>query len=167
MSIPDKTRVEALEFLVKWKELMEYQTGEKIKVLRYDHVRKYKDSFLQFGQNNSIETHFTNRKDGVAKEKNRALLEKIRYLLSNTSLDKSFWVEAIEYASHLLNRLLKTVIGGKIPLEIWSGGAARDHGSLKAFGCPAYIDVKKDMLNSKVNKLVYSGYKEDLKGYKL
>jgi len=47
---------------------------------------------------------------------NRALLEKFRYLLSNVSLDKSFWAEAIEYISHLLNRLLTTAIAGKTPL---------------------------------------------------
>ena len=56
---------------------------------------------------------------------NRVLLEKIWYLLSNASLDKSFWVEAIVYASHLLNRLPTTAIWGKTLLEIWSGGAAR------------------------------------------
>jgi len=71
------------------------------------------------------------------------------------------------YASHLLNRLLTTVIGGKTPLEIWSGGAAHDHGSLRVFDCPPYVDVKEDMLESKVNKLVFLGYKKDLKGYEL
>ena len=71
------------------------------------------------------------------------------------------------YASHLLNKLPTTTIGGKISLEIWLSGAAHDHGSLRIFGCPAYVDVKKDMLDSKVNKLVFWGYKEDLKGYKL
>ena len=54
-------------------------------MLRYDHVEEYKDSFLQFGQNNDIETHFTNEKDGVAREVNHALLEKVQYLLSNAS----------------------------------------------------------------------------------
>ena len=52
-------------------------------------------------------------------------------------------------------------------MEIWSSEAAREHGSLRVFGCPAYINVNKDMLDSKVNKLVFLGYKEDLKGYKL
>jgi len=52
-------------------------------------------------------------------------------------------------------------------LEIWSGRAARDHGSLRVFGCQAYVDVKTDMLNSNANKLVFLGYKENLKGYKL
>ena len=87
--------------------------------------------------------------------------------MSNASLDKSFWAESIKYASHLLNKLLMTVIRDKTPLEIWSGGAARDHGSLRVFSCPAYVDVKKDMLDSKMNKLVFLGYKKDLNGYKL
>ena len=71
------------------------------------------------------------------------------------------------YANYLLNKLPTNAIGGKTPLKIWSGGAARDHGSLREFGCPAYVDVKKDMLDSKENKLVYLRYKEVLKGYKL
>jgi len=33
-------------------------------------------------------------------------------------------------ASHFLNRLPMTVLGGMSPLEIWSGWDARDHGSL-------------------------------------
>jgi len=52
---------------VKWKKLMENQRGRKIKVLRCDHVEKYRDLFLQFGQNNGIVTHFTNEKIGVAR----------------------------------------------------------------------------------------------------
>ena len=100
-------------------------------MLRYDHVQEYKDSFLQFGQNNGIVTYFINGKDGVAKEMNHALLEKVWYLLFNASLDKSFWAEAIMHASQLLNRLSTTVIGGKTPLEFWIGGATRDHSSLR------------------------------------
>jgi len=47
------------------------------------------------------------------------------------------------------------------------GEAARDHGSLIVFNCLTYVDVKKNMLDSKVNKLVFLRYKEDLKDYKL
>jgi len=59
-------------------------------VFRYDHVEEYKDSFLKFGQNNGIVTHFTNGKEGVAKEMYHALLEKVQYLLSNASLTNRF-----------------------------------------------------------------------------
>ena len=104
------------------------------KCASYNHVEKYKNSFLQFGHNNVIITYFTNGKNCVAKEMNRALLEKVRYLLFNAQLDKSFSAEAIVYDSHLLNRPLMTAIGGKTPLDIWSSGAARDFSLLRVFG---------------------------------
>ena len=88
---PMRQRVKVLELLMKWKNLMKNQISRKIKVLRYDHIEEFKDSFLQFGQNNSIVTHFINGKDGIAKEINRYLLEKVQYLLSNALIDKSFW----------------------------------------------------------------------------
>ena len=50
-----------------------------------------------------------------------------------------------------------TAIGGKTLLEIWLGGADRGYGFLRVFACPAYVDVKKDMLDSKANKLVLLG----------
>ena len=44
-----------------------------------------------------ISVHFiVGKQIGMAKEMNSALLEKVRYLLSNASLDKSFWAETIE-----------------------------------------------------------------------
>jgi len=106
---------------------MENQTGRKIKVLQFDHVGEYKDQFLQFDQNNGMKMHFTIQKDGIAKKINRALLKKVRHLLSIESLDKSFWANALVYANYLMNRLSSTAIGDKIPLNIWSGGAAQDY----------------------------------------
>jgi len=60
------------------------------------------------------------------------------------------------YVSHLLNRLLTTVIRGKTPLEMV---------------CLEYLVVRHMLMSkkicSKANKLVFLRYKEDLKGYKL
>ena len=61
---------------------------------------------------------------------NLSLPKKLQYLLSNAQLHKSFWSEALEYAGQIINRLSSTVIGGKIPLNIWSGGVAEDYGLL-------------------------------------
>ena len=55
------------------------------------------------------------------------MLEKVQCLLSNAQLDKSFWVEAIIYASYLINGLSSTAIGGKTSLDIWLSGAAQDY----------------------------------------
>jgi len=87
-------------------------------VLQFDHIRVCKDRFLRFSQNNSIGIHFKVEKHRMVKEMNRSLLEKIQCLLSNTQLDKLFWAEALKYASHFMNRMPLTAIGGKTLLDI-------------------------------------------------
>ena len=62
--------------------------------------------------------------------------------VSNARLDKSFWTEAIVYASHLINGLSSTAIGGKTTLDIWSGGAAYDYDLRRVFRNPAYFVPK-------------------------
>ena len=74
--------------------------------------------FLRFGQNIGIGTRFTEGIHGLTKKINRYLLEKVRWLLYNARLDRSFGAEVVVYTSHLING--STTIGGKTPLEIWS-----------------------------------------------
>ena len=56
------------------------QTGRKIKEFQTGNVKRYKNQFLQFGQNTGI---FTDEIHELAKEINRSLQEKARCLLSN------------------------------------------------------------------------------------
>ena len=90
-----RQRCEALDMFVKWKEIIEKQTGRKIKELQVGNVERYMDQFLQFGQNTGIGTHFTEGIHGLAKEINCFLLKNARCLLSNARLDKSFWAEVL------------------------------------------------------------------------
>jgi len=46
---------------------MKNQISRKIKVLRYDHVEEYIDSFLQFGQNMVLRPTSQIKKFGVAR----------------------------------------------------------------------------------------------------
>ena len=78
---------------------MEKQTGRKIKELQIGTVERYKNQFLQFGQNIGISTYFSDGIHELAKKINRSFLKKIRCLLSNAQLDKSFWNEALVYVS--------------------------------------------------------------------
>ena len=142
---------------------MERQIGRKIKELHIGNVRKDMYQFLRFGQNTGIATHFTTGTEGLAKDVVRSLLEEVRRLLSNAGLDRSFWAEATEYASHLMNR--STAIGGRAPLNIWSGEAAQGHGVLREFGSPAYFSAKNGKVNPRVKRFVYLGVKGN--SYKL
>ena len=98
---------------------------------------------------------------------NRTLLEKVRCMLSNSRLDKKFWAEAVNYASHLINRLPSAVIGGKTPMEMWSEKHAQDYDSLCIFRCPAYYHVKDGKLDPHARKVIFVGFKGGIKGFKL
>ncbi|KAH9650170.1 Integrase catalytic domain-containing protein [Citrus sinensis] len=155
-----RAKDEVLEIFVKWKKLVETQTGRKIKVLRSDNGGEYtSDPFLQVCQNEGIKRHFTVRhtpqQNSVAERMNRTLLEKVRCMLSNAGLDKRFWAEAVSYASHLVNRLPSAAIGGKTPMEMWSGKYAQDYDFLRIFRCLAYYHVKDAKLDPRARKAIF------------
>ena len=67
----------------------------------------------------------------------------------------SFWAEVIVCASHLINGLSSTAIGGKTPLNIWSSGAAQNYDLLRAFESLAYFSDKDGKVNSREQKFVF------------
>ena len=85
---------------------------------------------------------------------NRTLLTKVRCMLSNVGLDKKFCAETVSYISYLVNRLPSTAIGGKTPIEMWSGRHAQDYDSLRKFKCPTYYHI-------------FMGFKGGVKRFKL
>jgi len=58
------------------------------------------------------------------------LLEKFHCILSNTGLSKSFSIEALVYACHLINKLPSSATGGKTPLKVWLEKVAQDYNLL-------------------------------------
>ena len=70
------------------------------------------------------------------------------------------------YACYLVNRLPSSVIGGKTPLEVWSGTAV-DYDLLRVFGCPAYYHVKEDKLDPRAKKGLFVSFKKGIKGFKI
>ncbi|KAM1413627.1 hypothetical protein ACFX2I_005509 [Malus domestica] len=90
--------------------MVENQTGRKIKILRSDNGGEYtSDPFFKVCKEEGIVRHFsvrgTPQQNGVAERLNRTLLEKVRCMLSQSGLSKSFWAEAVNYACHIINRL--------------------------------------------------------------
>ena len=88
-------------------------------------------------------------------------------MLSNVQLDKSFWAEEIVYASHLINGLSLTAIGGKTLLKVWSEKAAQGHGLLRKFGSPTYFSAKNGKVNLRAKKFLFLYVKRNIKGYRL
>ena len=64
------------------------------------------------------------------------------------------------YASHLINGLSSTAIGGKTPLEVWSEKPTQDHGLLREFRSPAYFSAKDGKVNPRAKMFVFLGIKK-------
>jgi len=73
----------------------------------------------------------------------------------------------LTYSCYLVNKLLLSVIGGKTPLEVWSGKTAQDYDSLRVFRYPPYYHVKEVKLDPRAKKCVFVGFKKGVKGYKI
>ncbi|KAH9800324.1 hypothetical protein KPL71_000620 [Citrus sinensis] len=167
-----KNKNEVLGIFLKWKKMVETQTGRKIKRLRSDNSGEYKnDPFLQICQDEGIVRHFTVRdtpqQNGVVERMNRTILEKVRCMLSNAGLGKEFWAEAVVYACHLINRLPSTAIEGRTPMEMWTGKPTTDYNSLHVFGCTVYYHVKESKLDPRANKAFFMSIIGGVKGYRL
>ncbi|KAG9455031.1 hypothetical protein H6P81_007935 [Aristolochia fimbriata] len=170
---PTKTpSLGVLGVFLKWKAHVENQTGRKIKVLRIDNGGEYKsDPFLKVYQDCGIVRHFTVREtpqqNGVSERMNKTLVEKVRCMLSNPGLGRKFWAEAVTYAQHLVNRLPSSAIGGKTPLEVWSGKPAIDNDSLHVFGSITYYHVNESKLDPRAKKALFMSFNAGVKGYRL
>jgi hypothetical protein len=84
-------------------------------------------------------------------------------------LGQEFKTEAMGTACYLVNRSPSSTLDDKTPQEVWTGKKPLlTH--LKVFGREAYVHVPKEnksKLDKKVEKCIFIGYKDGLKGYKL
>jgi hypothetical protein len=100
---------------------------------------------------------------------NKTLMKKARCMLSGAGLGQEFWSKAVGTASYLVNRSPSSALDDKTPQEVWTGKApSLTH--LKVFSCNAYVHVPKEnmsKMDKKVEKCIFIGYKDGLKGYKI
>ena len=62
----------------------------------------------------------TPQQNGVAERRNRTLMDMVRSMVSNTTLLKSMWGEALNMAIYILNNVPSKSLP-KTPFELWTG----------------------------------------------
>ncbi|KAG8492340.1 hypothetical protein CXB51_009634 [Gossypium anomalum] len=144
------------------------ETGKQIKYLRTDNgLELCSDEFNRLCKSEGIMRHLivrhTLQQNSVAERVNRTIMEKVRCMLSNVNLPKSFWAEAASIACFLINQSPSLTIKKKTLQEVWSGNPA-NYSDLKIFGCPAYAHVDNGKLEPRSIKCVFLGYKAGVKG---
>ena len=145
-----------------------------MKALRTDRGGEFcSNKFTKFCEEKGIRrpltAAYTPQQNGVAEMKNRTIFNMVRSLLNKGEVPKEFWLEAVVWFLHILNRNPTFSVRDMTPQKVWSGRKpAVDH--FRIFGCIAYAHVpyeKRKKLEDKSLKCVFLGVSETSKAYKL
>jgi Integrase core domain. len=148
-AITNKSNATILAIIKKWLPLVKNESNRKLKILRTDQGNEYidKTTFAPYLESKGI-THedtpaYSSSSNGTAERINRTLLDMVRPMLNKSKLPHSFWVEALNTAVKIRNRLPTSSLPGNIsPHEAWFGNRPTiDH--FRQFGCIAYHRIPK------------------------
>ena len=92
--------------------------------MKHAQYGQIKGPFAKYLQENGIRTQYSMpgepQQNGVTERCNRTLLDMVRSMLSYSSLPVELWMEVLQTAAHILNRVpSKSVL--KTPFELWNG----------------------------------------------
>ena len=152
--------------------MVEKRAGTRIKFLRSDGGEYFSNEFSDFLCNQGIRRQFTCRytpqQNGVAKRKNRTLVNIARAMMTEKNMSLYYWAEVVNTANYILNRCITFGVH-EVTLEECVYGRKPGVGHLKVFGCLAYVHVPAEIrskLDPKAEKCVLVGYSEEQKGYR-
>lgn len=169
-----KDKMNILEVFKDFKSKVENELNLKIKKIRTDNGKEY----CNYNFNNYLTLHgivhqtstpYTPEHNGLAERMNRTLVECARSMLFYANLEKSYWAEALATAAYIVNRCPKKSLNGKTPYELWKGKKPNLL-HMRIFGSVAMVHVpkeKRQKWDKKSIKLIFMGYCENSKGYRL
>ncbi|GJS61574.1 putative ribonuclease H-like domain-containing protein [Tanacetum coccineum] len=122
---------------------IENLVDHKVKVIRCDNGTEFKNSEMnQFCEMMGILRQYsvakTPQQNGIAKRRNRTLIEIARTMLADSKLPTTFWAEAVNTACYVQNRVLVVKPHNKTPYELFHGRTPT-LSFMRPFGCPVTI----------------------------
>ena len=115
---------------------------------------------------------YTPKKNRVAKQKNRHLLEVVRVFLFGAHMPTSYWGEAITTIAYLINHIPSNSLQFQTPFDVLHHTvSAPTIPNLfpKFFGCVAFVHLHKGLrtkLEPRALRCVFVGYALHQKGYR-
>ena len=169
-----KSKDEIFDAFVKYKNLAETETGNKIKALQTDNGKEYCNTkFRQFLDQHGIQQRlsipYNPQQNGVAERRNRTLLDMARCQLIQAQLPPSFWAEAVGTANYIRNRCTSKALANETPFELWKGWTPVV-GHMRTFGTKVFILNKnptKGKFEPRSKEGIFIGYPEHAKGYRV
>ncbi|KAJ9559825.1 hypothetical protein OSB04_004985 [Centaurea solstitialis] len=161
-----KSKDEAIEKFVLYKNEVENQHNKRIKVLRSDRGGEYVSPFAEFCGNNGIRHEFTApyspQQNGIAERKNRTLKEMMNAMLLSSGLPPFMWGEAVLSANYILNKVPRKKLD-KTPYELWMGRKP-SYKYLRVWGCLAKVVApppKAVKIGPKTVDCIFIGYAQN------
>nr|GEW06107.1 putative ribonuclease H-like domain-containing protein [Tanacetum cinerariifolium] len=144
---------------------LENQISLKVKVIRSDNGTEFKNHDLnQFCGIKGIKREFsvprTPQQNGIAKRKNRTLIDAARTMMADLLQPIPFWTEVVNTACYVQNSVLVTKPHNKTPYELLHGRTP-SIGFMRPFGCLVTILNTLDSLgkfDGKVDEGFLVGY---------
>lgn len=169
-----KNKLSILGAFKAYKNLVENELDKKIKVIRTDNGKEYcnknfEDYLNENGIKHQTTTPYSPQQNGLAERMNRTLVERAKCMLFDAALPKQFLAEATATAAYIINRSPAKAIGGRTPLELWTGRKP-DLSHMRIFGSEVTTLIpkeKRQKWESKSRKLIFVGYCDSSKWYRL
>ncbi|GJX52248.1 putative ribonuclease H-like domain-containing protein [Tanacetum coccineum] len=168
------TKDETSEILKTFITGIENLIDLRVKVIRCDNGTEFKNRVMnQFCEMKGIKRKFsvakTPQQNGVAKRKNRTLIEAVRTMLADSKLPTTFWAEAVNTACYVQNRVLVIKPHNKTPYELFLGRKPA-LSFMRPFGCPVTILNTIDHLgkfDGKADEGFFVGYSTNSKAFRV
>ncbi|GJW56501.1 putative ribonuclease H-like domain-containing protein [Tanacetum coccineum] len=153
---------------------IENLVDHKVKVIRCDNGTEIKNKEInEFGEMKGILRQFsvarTPQQNGVAKRRNKTLIEAARTMLADSKLPTTFWAEAVNTACYVHNRMLVVKPHNKTPYELFHGRTPT-LSFMRPFECPVTILNTIDHLgkfDGKANEGFFVGYSLNSKAFRV
>lgn len=169
-----KTKDQALDKFMAFKNMSEKQTGKQIKILRTDNGlefcnKKFSKYLEEEGILHQRTNPYTPQQNGMCERLNRTVVEKAKCLLFDAGLTKRYWAEAVNTAVYLRNRSVASGLNNQTPYEVWTGEKP-DVSHVRIFGSKVMVHIPKEKRlkwDKKATKCILVGYPDNVKGYRV
>jgi len=154
-------------------ELLETQSGKRVKVLRTDNGGEYTSNILEKylkskGILHQTSVRYSPQQNGAAERLNRTIMDKVRAMLYDSNFSDELWAEAAVTANDVRN-VSPVTDRAKTPWELMHGKKP-DVSHLRVFGAKAYVQVPEKLRSKLDGRSVVGhllGYPKGVKGYRI
>ena len=151
---------------------VEKEIGRSLKCLRSDRggeftSRDFKVFYNDRGIKRKTSTPRTPPQNGIARRRNRSVIDYARTLMMEKNVALKYWREAVSTTIYTLNRVQIKKGTNATPFELWYGHSPNVK-HFKVFGCKCYIlkESRNGNFDAKSDEGIFLGYSTRSKAYK-